>query len=43
MCAYKLVTIEFKWFGFQSKVESFVQKVLLTHLIFEEPSNNCVY
>lgn len=26
MCAYKLVTIEFKWFGFQNKVESFVQK-----------------
>jgi hypothetical protein len=26
MCAYKLVTVEFKWFGFQSKVESFIQK-----------------
>jgi hypothetical protein len=26
MCAYKLVTCEFKWFGLQSKVESFIQK-----------------
>jgi len=24
MCAYKLVTCEFKWFGLQSKVESFI-------------------
>jgi len=24
MCAYKLVTAEFKWFGLQSKVESFI-------------------
>ena len=29
MCAYKLVTVEFKWFGFQNKVESFIQKVSL--------------
>eukprot|EP00062_Callorhinchus_milii_P011660 gi/632957846/ref/XP_007894707.1/ PREDICTED: phosphatidylinositol transfer protein alpha isoform [Callorhinchus milii] len=26
MCAYKLVTVKFKWWGFQSKVESFIQK-----------------
>ncbi|XP_054166789.1 phosphatidylinositol transfer protein alpha isoform-like [Oppia nitens] len=26
MCAYKLVTVEFVWFGFQNKVESFIQK-----------------
>ncbi|CAG2105704.1 unnamed protein product [Medioppia subpectinata] len=26
MCAYKLVTVEFRWFGFQTKVESFIQK-----------------
>lgn len=26
MCAYKLVTVEFKWFGLQGKVESFIQK-----------------
>ncbi|KFM78565.1 Phosphatidylinositol transfer protein alpha isoform, partial [Stegodyphus mimosarum] len=25
MCAYKLVTVEFKWFGLQTKVESFIQ------------------
>lgn len=27
MCAYKLVTVEFKWFGLQNRVESFIQKV----------------
>lgn len=26
MCAYKLVTVEFKWFGLQSKIETFIQK-----------------
>ncbi|XP_061403135.1 phosphatidylinositol transfer protein beta isoform-like [Lethenteron reissneri] len=26
MCAYKLVTIKFKWWGVQDKVESFIQK-----------------
>uniref|UniRef100_A0A8C4S4I3 Phosphatidylinositol transfer protein alpha isoform n=1 Tax=Erpetoichthys calabaricus TaxID=27687 RepID=A0A8C4S4I3_ERPCA len=26
MCAYKLVTIKFKWWGIQNKVESFIQK-----------------
>ncbi|CAF0863524.1 unnamed protein product [Brachionus calyciflorus] len=25
MCAYKLVTVEFKWFGLQGKVEKFIQ------------------
>jgi len=24
MCAYKLVTVEFKWWGFQTKVENFI-------------------
>ncbi|EPY80364.1 Phosphatidylinositol transfer protein beta isoform-like protein [Camelus ferus] len=28
MCAYKLVTIKFKWWGLQSKVENFIQKGL---------------
>jgi hypothetical protein len=27
MCAYKLVTIKFKWWGLQGKVENFIQKV----------------
>lgn len=27
MTCYKLVTCEFKWFGFQNKVESLIQKV----------------
>uniref|UniRef100_A0A3B3CKY6 Phosphatidylinositol transfer protein alpha isoform n=1 Tax=Oryzias melastigma TaxID=30732 RepID=A0A3B3CKY6_ORYME len=34
MCAYKLVTVEFKWLGLQSKIESYIQKVekrLFTH------------
>ncbi|XP_036005811.1 phosphatidylinositol transfer protein alpha isoform [Fundulus heteroclitus] len=34
MCAYKLVTIEFKWLGLQNKMESFIQRVekrLFTH------------
>ncbi|KAI4883164.1 hypothetical protein NFI96_013932 [Prochilodus magdalenae] len=26
MCAYKLVTVKFKWFGLQNKVESFIHK-----------------
>lgn len=26
MCAYKLVTVEFKWRGFQGRVESFIMK-----------------
>ncbi|XP_039613057.1 phosphatidylinositol transfer protein alpha isoform isoform X1 [Polypterus senegalus] len=26
MCAYKLVTVKFKWWGIQNKVESFIQK-----------------
>ncbi|XP_013789837.1 phosphatidylinositol transfer protein alpha isoform-like [Limulus polyphemus] len=26
MCAYKLVTTEFKWFGLKNRVESFIQK-----------------
>lgn len=31
MCAYKLVTAEFKMWGFQGKVESFLMKVLVYH------------
>nr|XP_046245230.1 phosphatidylinositol transfer protein alpha isoform-like [Scatophagus argus] len=34
MCAYKLVTVEFKWFGLQGKVEKMIHKVekrLFTH------------
>lgn len=27
MCAYKLVTVKFKWWGLQNKVENFIQKV----------------
>lgn len=27
MCAYKLVTIKFKWWGLQNKIENFIQKV----------------
>nr|CFW94246.1 Eka-PI transferase 3 protein [Euperipatoides kanangrensis] len=26
MCAYKLVTVEFKWFGLQGRVENFIHK-----------------
>ncbi|XP_075885702.1 phosphatidylinositol transfer protein beta isoform isoform X1 [Nelusetta ayraudi] len=26
MCAYKLVTVKFRWWGLQTKVESFIQK-----------------
>ncbi|KAH0625688.1 hypothetical protein JD844_015283 [Phrynosoma platyrhinos] len=27
MCAYKLVTIKFRWWGLQNKIENFIQKV----------------
>ena len=27
MCAYKLCSVEFKWFGIQSKVEKFISNV----------------
>lgn len=26
MCAYKLVTVKFKWWGLQNKIENFIQK-----------------
>jgi hypothetical protein len=26
MTCYKLVTVEFKWFGLQSRIENFIQK-----------------
>jgi hypothetical protein len=31
MCAYKLVTVEFKWFGLQNRVEKFIQNVCLIY------------
>lgn len=30
MCAYKLVTVKFKWFGLQTKVENFIHDVRAT-------------
>ncbi|UYV71421.1 PITPNB, partial [Cordylochernes scorpioides] len=44
MCAYKLVTIEFKWFGLQNKVESFLQRVspVLLHVLVPF-TNNLAY
>lgn len=30
MCAYKLVTVKFKWFGLQTKVENFIHDVRVT-------------
>lgn len=33
MCAYKLVTVHFKWFGLQNLVEGFAHKVRFLHLI----------
>lgn len=27
MCIYKLITVEFKWWGIQSRVEEYIQKV----------------
>ncbi|XP_054651000.1 phosphatidylinositol transfer protein alpha isoform-like [Dunckerocampus dactyliophorus] len=27
MCAYKLVTVDFQWFGLQNKLENFIQKM----------------
>lgn len=41
MCAYKLVTVKFKWWGLQNKVENFIQKVsllLLTRWFRYKPS-----
>ena len=38
MTAYKLVTVEFKWFGFQNKVESFIQKVCIHSLSRPKPN-----
>ncbi|KAG5198837.1 hypothetical protein JEQ12_007433 [Ovis aries] len=34
MCAYKLVTIKFKWWGLQSKVENFIQKAISSVFYF---------
>lgn len=39
MCAYKLVTVKFKWWGLQTKVENFIHRVtyaLLSHQIKEK-------
>jgi len=29
MCCYKLVTVEFKWWGLQNKVEKFIHRVIV--------------
>lgn len=34
MCAYKLVTVKFKWWGLQNKVENFIQKVCYTEVVY---------
>ncbi len=34
MCAYKLCTVEFKWFGLQTRVEKFIQTVCVIYLCF---------
>ena len=34
MCSYKLVTCEFKWFGVQNRIESFIQKVSYHSFMF---------
>lgn len=46
MCAYKLVTLHFKWFGFQSIVENYGHKVffyLITIFTTFRCSNILVY
>ena len=35
MCAYKLCTVEFKWFGLQGRVEKFIQTVCLITRYFK--------
>ncbi|KAK2121310.1 hypothetical protein P7K49_002696 [Saguinus oedipus] len=37
MCAYKLVTIKFKWWGLQSKVENFIQKHVPKRTWYSDP------
>lgn len=32
MCAYKLVTVKFRWWGLQTKVENFIHRVKPAHL-----------
>lgn len=32
MCAYKLVTVEFKWFGIQGRIENLIQSVIFSIL-----------
>lgn len=34
MCCYKLVTVEFKWWGLQTRIEKFIQKVTVVCLAF---------
>lgn len=41
MCAYKLVTVKFKWWGLQNKVENFIQKVCFQ--VEEDVSYGVVY
>lgn len=33
MCAYKLVTVKFKWWGLQTKVENLIHEVSLSFAI----------
>ena len=34
MCCYKLVTVEFKWWGLQNKVEKFIHRVIVFCMFF---------
>lgn len=43
MCAYKLVTVEFKWMGLQNKMESYIQKVQNTVVIFTCSRENRIF
>ncbi|CDW56229.1 phosphatidylinositol transfer protein alpha [Trichuris trichiura] len=36
MCCYKLVTVDFKWWGLQSRVENFIQMKRLFHVFHRE-------
>lgn len=41
MCAYKLVTVKFRWWGLQTKVESFIQKVQQLGHLSSQPDVTC--
>ena len=42
MTCYKLVTVEFKWWGLQGKVESFIMQTERRHTFFSPP-NPCLF